>query len=112
MKMKPRRFKHWAYLNAEGRELWGHLFGDRQVPVVSMLPQKGFLGPRGDPPEEFYLVYWDELTTLQKHGILEKVLEKRGGSRAEIEAQIAEKGLPLRRSLTDGSGTSHPGFFL
>ena len=108
----PRRFKHWTYLNAEGREIWGHLFPKRMVPVLSMIPKHGPLGRTDSPPVDYYMVYWEELTPLQKHGIVEIILEKLGGSREELEEQIVEKGLPLRRSLTDGSGTNHPGFFL
>ena len=106
-----RRFKHWAYLNPEGMEIWGEVFPDRTVPVLSMIPQYGPLGSLDSPPEYYFKVEWDELTQDQEEEILALLASKFGVTNAEIKGQVAEIGLPLRESLTNGSGTDHPGFF-
>ena len=106
-----RRFKYWAYLNAEGMELFGEVFPDRTVPVLSMIWRTGSLG---DPEniEDYFTVQWDELTEDQRDLILEILSKKFGVNKNDIKGQISEIGLPLRRSLTHGSGTNHSGLFI
>lgn len=105
-----RRFKHWAYLNEEGMELFGDVFPDKIVPVVSILHRRGPLGAP-DNIEDYFVVQWDELTDEQKDGILETLGKKFKVTKGQIKGQIAEMGMPLRKSLTYGSGSNHPGFF-
>lgn len=105
-----RRFKHWAYLNPEGMEIWGEVFPDRTVPVVSMVARYGPLGSL--TPEYYFKVQWDELTEGQKEDILVILAKMFGVTREEIKGQVVKVGLPLRKSLTNGSGTDHSGFFL
>jgi hypothetical protein len=107
-----RRFKHWAYLNPEGMEIWGDVFPDRTVPVVSMVAGYGPLGSPASPPEYYFKVEWDELTEGQEEEILAILAKMFGVTREEIKGQVAEIGLPLRKALTNGSGTNHSGFFL
>ena len=61
--MSKRRFKHWAYLNPEGMEIWGHIFPDRTVPVLSMIWKTGEVGEPGNVID-FFTVQWDELTDV------------------------------------------------
>lgn len=107
----PRRFKHWAYLNTEGMKIWSEVFPDRTVPVLSMVPM---VGPLGTPDniEEYFKVYWDELTEDQIEGIYEILCEKFKVRKYQITEQLRAFGMPLRKSLTNGSGTNHPGFFV
>lgn len=107
-----RRFKHWTYLNPEGMEIWGEAFPGRQVPVVSMIARYGPLGSPDSPPEYYFNVQWDELTDSQEEEILVILSKKFGVTKGEIKGQIAEIGLPLRESLTNGAGTNHPGMFI
>jgi len=107
--MKERKFKHWAYLNEEGMKVFGAVFPDKTVPVLSMICQVTAL-PIGD--KEIYMVYFDELTDEQIEKIINILVEKQGGPREDLEKQIKEYGLPLRRELTSGSGTNHIGLFL
>lgn len=109
--MIMKKFRHWAYLNPEGMEIWGEVFPDRTVPVLSMIPKYGPLGSPDAPPEHYFIVQWDELTEDQAEDLLELLAKKFGCTNAEIKGQVAEIGLPLRKSLTNGSGTNHPGFF-
>ena len=107
--MKERRFKHWAYLNEEGMKIFGVVFPDKKVPILSMIPQCVKL-PIGD--KQIYKVYFDELTDKQTEKIINILVEKQGGPKEELEKQIKEYGLPLRRELTTGSGTNQIGLFL
>jgi hypothetical protein len=90
--------------------MWGDVFPKGTVPVVSMIPRKGCLG-KADNIETYYLVQWDELSEDQKKETIKLVGKRLGARPAELKKQIAEFGLPLRASLTSGSGTDHPGFF-
>jgi len=47
---EKRRFRHWAYLNEKGRKLYGEIFPDGQVPLLSMIPQMAQLGG-SEPPQ-------------------------------------------------------------
>ena len=105
-----KRFRHWAYLNPEGMQEWGHIFPDRKVPVLSMIWKTGSLGTPGNI-ENYFTVQWDELTDIQKDNILGKLSDKFKVSVLKIEKQIFVFGMPLRKTLTNGSGTNHPGFF-
>ena len=109
--MSKRRFKHWAYLNPEGMEEWGHIFPDRKVPVLSMIWKTGEVGEPGNVID-FFTVQWDELTDVQKDNILGMLSDKFKVSILEIEKQRMKVGMSLRRSLTNGSGTNHPGLFI
>lgn len=106
-----RKFKHWAYLNEEGMEMFGEVFPDRTVPVVSMI---AMIGPLGTPDniEEYFKVEWDELTKAQMKKIYSILCFKFEVQKIQIAKQIREFGMPLRKSLTNGSGTDHPGFFV
>ena len=106
-----RRFKHWAYLNEEGMKLFGEVFPNKTVPVVSMISTAGKLGSP-DNIEEYFKVQWDELTDEQHDGILTILSDRFNVTKSQIKGQIAEIGMPLRRTLTNGSGINHPGFFM
>ena len=109
--MKERKFKHWAYLNPEGMKMFGHIFPNRRVPVLSMIWKKGEVGETGNVID-FFTVQWNELTDEQRDNVLGILSDKFKVPILEIEKQILKVGMPLRRSLTNGSGTNHPGLFL
>ena len=104
--MKERKFKHWAYLNEKGMKIFGAVFPDKKVPVLSFLWQTATL-PIGD--QEVFIVYLEELTDEQLDILYEILVEKFDAPREEIEKHIKKDGLPLRRELTSGSGTNHIG---
>ena len=106
-----RKFKHWAYLNPEGMELFGTVFPDRKVPVLSMIAK---IGPIGTPDniEEYFKVYLDELSEAQITEIYSILCKKFKVRKYQISEQLRAFGMPLRKSLTNGSGTDHPGFFI
>ena len=107
--MDKRKFKHWAYLNDEGKKEWGEIFPSGEVPVLSMMPQHLKLGGK---IESAFLVYIPELKDEQFEAIIDKISEKFDAPKALIRKDFLESGLPLRASLTSGSGTNHPGLFL
>lgn len=91
--------------------MFGDIFPDRRVPVLSMIWKTGEVGEKGNVID-FFTVQWDELTDEQRNDILWILSFKFNISASEIEKQILKEGMPLRRSLTNGSGTNHPGLFL
>jgi len=107
-----RMTQHWAYLNEEGMKTWGHIYPDKTVPVLSMIPQYGPLGPPDSPPQHYFLVYLAELTEKQLEATLDILTERFQAPREVMRKEFMEHGLPLRQSLTNGSGTNNPGMFL
>lgn len=106
----PRRYETWAYLNDEGKKIWGDIFPNGEVPVRSLLTQQARL--EGAGTERVFLVAWDKLTIQQKNAIVER-LSKNGGEPVEfIWKVISQVGLPLREKLTDGAGTTRAGLFI
>ena len=106
-----RRFRHWAYLNEEGMKIYGETFPEKKVPVLSMIPVRGPLGTP-DNVEDFFRVQWGELTEDQQDAVLGIISERFGVKKAQVLDQIERVGLPLRSSLTNGSGTNHLGLFI
>ena len=107
-----RRFKHWAYLNEEGMKTWGGIYPDKTVPVLSMISQYGPLGSPDSPPQHYFLVKVEELTEDQLEATLDILTERFQAPREEMRKEIMDRGIPLRQSLTNGSGTNNPGLFL
>jgi len=108
---EKRRFRHWTYLNEEGKKLYGEIFPDGQIPVLSMIPQMAKLG-ESDTPERVYIVYVPELSEDQFKAVVDLIVEKFKAARCAVEAEFRKNGIPLRESLTSGAGTNHPGFFV
>lgn len=106
---RKRRFSHWAYLNEEGMRLWGDVFPDGRVPLVSMIPQVASLR---DTPSRAYMVYIPELQEEQFEAILSKLQAKFNAPKEVIRKALLESGLPLRASLVSSSGTNHMGLLL
>lgn len=82
-------------LNDKGKEMWGDLFPDNEVPVNSMVFQESNIG-------KVVLVAWNTLTVEQKDAILTKIHKKSGAPKDVILKDILEIGLPLRESYTTG----------
>lgn len=100
-----RQYRTWAYLNAEGKTLWGDIFPDGEVPIQSIITQPATL--QGiDQPEKVFLVDWKELTAQQQDCILEKISKRCGASKDVILRDVLKVGLPLRSKYTKGCGTS------
>jgi len=108
---EKRRFRHWAYLNEEGKKLYGKIFPDGQVPVLSMVPQMAKLG-ESETPERVYIVYVPELSEGEFKAIVDLIIEKFNAPRSAIEAEFRRNGIPLREKFVSGAGTNHPGLFI
>jgi len=89
-----------AFLNEEGKKIWGYVFPEGLVPIKSPVPQRAKLGAEF---ELVFLVHWSALTQEQRELILEDLQRKFVAARAEVESQILEKGMPLRASLVDAT---------
>jgi hypothetical protein len=107
----PRRFKHWAYLNDEGKKIYGDIFPDGEIPIVSMMPRMAHLGG-GDTPSPIYMIRVDDLTPEQFAKILDLLTEKFKAPREAMEKDFRENGIPLRLELTSGAGSNQIGLFL
>jgi hypothetical protein len=99
--MSQRRFKHWIYLNDEGKKLYGEVFPDGIVPVVSLLSS-----------ESHYLLYHEELTPEQIDKLLKLLAERFSTTKQDIKNQMLKDRIPLRTSLTCGSGTNGYALFM
>jgi len=64
---------HWVYLNEEGKKLYGEVFPNGKLPVISMLPQWAKLGGT-ETPSQIYLVKVSELSSEQFSKIVDIVI--------------------------------------
>ena len=108
---EKRRFRHWARLNEKGKKLYGKIFPDGQVPVLSMVPQMAKLG-ESETPERVYIIYVPELLEEQFNAIVDLIVEKFKAPRSAVEAEFRKNGIPLRERFVSGAGTNHPGLFI
>jgi hypothetical protein len=82
-----------ALLNEEGRKIWGAIFKDGTIPVLSPVSHKASLG---GVEEEIYDVAWDDLTPVQRGQVINQLAQNFKASTQAVENQILMKGLPLR----------------
>lgn len=106
-----RKWHHWAYLNDEGKKLWGDVFPTGTVPVKVFLPQSGTL-EGSEKTVDVFLINQEELTLEQTELILTKLSTKFHAPKEAIKKELLKGQLPLRRELTNGSGTDQMGLFL
>lgn len=105
------KYETWAYLNDEGKRMWGEIFPDGEVPVRSILTQQAKLEGIKEL-ERTFLVDWVALTENQKDAILSRLSQKSGASKETILKDILKIGLPLREKYTNGAGTTRLGLIL
>jgi hypothetical protein len=101
----------WVCLNDEGLRVWGDIFPDGKVPVLSMSFQEAKLGPT-PTTERVILVAWTALSQEQKDGVLAKISARSGASKEAILKDILRIGLPLRKSHTTGTVAEELRFFI
>ena len=106
-----RNYRTWAFLNAEGKAVWGDVFPDGEVPVQSIIAQPATLEGI-DKTERVFLVDWKELTAQQQDAVLEKLSKRSGARKDVILKDVLKVGLPLREKYTEGCGTSRLGLFI
>jgi hypothetical protein len=104
---QPRIFKHWVYLNDEGKELFGDIFPDGIVPVLSIVPH--VTAPDGN---DAYLVYHEELTLKQRDKLIQKLAQIFHGTTSEVIDQMEKDRIPIRTKLTKSSGTDGLAYFI
>ena len=109
--MTEKRWKHWAYLNDEGKKLWGDIFPTGIVPVKVMFASNASLEGQKETMKVFTISH-EELTPEQIDQILTKLAAKFNAPKEEIRKDMLRCGLPLRANLTNGSGTNQMGLFL
>jgi len=101
-KPQKRRFRHWAFLNSEGKKVFGDVFPDGLVPVVSMIPGVAVIG---GVEERIYLVFHEEMSEDQVQLWVKLLASKFGAPEADVMAQMLRVRIPLREKYTDGAGT-------
>jgi predicted Fe-S protein YdhL (DUF1289 family) len=99
----------WAFLNDEGKKVWGDVFPDGKVPVASMAFQEAKVGPK---IERVILVAWTMLSDKQKDAVLIKISARNGAPKEVILKDILKIGLPLRESYTTGTVAVELRFFI
>ena len=100
-----RKYKTWAHLNAEGKQLWRDVFSDSEVPIQDINAQPATL-EGSQRTERVFLVDWKALTPKQQDGILEKLSKRTGKAKEVILKEVLRVGLPLREAYTEAVGTS------
>jgi len=105
------KYPTWAYLNAEGKAVWGDVFQEGEVPVHSIIAQPATLEGI-NKTERVFLVDWKELTALQQDSVLEKLSKRSGASKDVILKDVLKVGLPLREKYTSGCGTRRLELFI
>lgn len=98
-KPQKRRFLHWVFLNVEGKKLYGDIFPDGMVPVVSMIPGTAIIG---DQEEKIYLVCHEELSEVQTKKLVKLLAGAFRAPEADVEAELLKNRIPLRTKYTDG----------
>jgi hypothetical protein len=101
----------WAYLNAEGKAIWGDVFSDGEIPIQSIIPQPA-TSEGVDRIERVFLVNWKELTAELQDAVLKKLSNRSGAGKDVILKDVLKIGLPLREKYTEGVGTSRLGLFV
>jgi len=105
-----RRFKHWIYLNTEGKKLYGHIFpNNRDIPVLSMIPS---IAKIEGQPEKVYLIYHEELSNWEIDQILTLLSEKFKAPKDAIKQEMQKNRIPIREKYVSSSGTNHLGLFI
>lgn len=100
-----KKYRTWAFLNSEGKTVWGNVFPEGEVPIQSIIAQSATLDCI-DGTERVFLVDWKELTVQQQDAILEKLSKRSGVSKEIILEDVLKVGLPLRKKYTEGCATS------
>ena len=106
-----RKYRTWAYLNTEGKVVWGDVFPEGEAPIQSIIAQPASLENINSTARVF-LVDWKELTIQQQNAILEKISTRSGATKDVILKEVLKIGLPLREKYAEGCGTSRLGLFL
>jgi hypothetical protein len=105
-----RKYRTWAYLNAEGKNVWGDVFPEGEVPIQSIIAQTATLEGI-DGVEKVFFVDWKELSAEQQNVVLDKISKRSGASKDAILKDVLKVGLPLRVNYTEGCGTSRMELF-
>jgi hypothetical protein len=106
---EQRCFKHWADLNEDGKKLYGKIWENGTVPVVSMIPT--WCKIEGQV-EQCYLISHEEMTPEQISIMLDILAVRFGAPKSVIEDEMKKNHLPLRAKYVGGAGTNQMGLFL
>jgi hypothetical protein len=90
-----------VFLNDEGNKIWGDVFPDGMVPVLSPISQWAQLEP--GKSEKVYMIAWDQLSGVQRAQILNQLAKRFDASVVAVENQILSDGMPLRACLVNGA---------
>ena len=104
-----RRFKHWVWLNEEGKKLYGEVFPTGEVPVLSMISTLAGIAGQA---ERVFLIFHEELTDEQIDKMLTLLSEKFQAPKHVIKKEMLKNRIPLREKYVSSSGTNHPGLFI
>lgn len=102
----------FGFLNEEGKRLWGSVYPDGKVPLVSIIQElaelDGLSGKRA-----VYRVPLDSLSSKQFGSIVEVIATKNQVSLGLVRSDLESMGfVPIRAELVSGVGTTNLRMFL
>jgi len=100
--MSRRRYKSWAFLNDEGKKLYGAIFPIGSIPIVSIIPQIANLGGKD---EKVYMVLHEEIPDVQIDQLLTLLASKFKASKEDVRAAMLKDRIPIREKYVWGVGT-------
>jgi hypothetical protein len=106
---QKRRFRHWVFLNPIGKKLYGTVFSDGMVPVVSMIPATAIVGGE---EEKVYLVFHQEMSEDQISNLVKLLAEKFGAREVDVKNELLKNRIPLRAKYTEGAATDGLALFV
>jgi hypothetical protein len=102
-------YESWAYLNDEGKKLYGSVFPDGKVPIVSII---GFQAEIEGKDESVYLIRQEQITPEKLEALLTILAEKFKAPKKAIKEEMEKNRTPIRQKYTTGAGTTNIGMFL
>jgi hypothetical protein len=91
--------KSWATLNEEGKKLYGEIWPNGEVPIVSIVGIQMQTGPN-EPVEDAYLIRKEEMSPEQIEKLLAMLSEKFKTPKEDINKEWETNGLPIRAKFT------------
>jgi hypothetical protein len=104
MKKKKSKSKApvWVTLNSEGMKIFGKIFPDKRVPLLSFIPSSEILWRPGYV-ECWYSVSWSDLSREQQEMLLTILQRGFRLDREKAKALITLMGVPIRGSHVEFS---------
>lgn len=106
------KYLDWCWLNKDGMKVFGKVFPDRCIPIVSMISIV-FKHPKLENPQRAYLLKGKDLTEEQIVKLIDIISKNfEEPNEDKIRKEILNNRVPIRESITSGSGTKRPYMYM